>query len=55
MMFEVRATEQSGLGVFATEMIPVGTLIIREKPFLGTTLSLYSLILHSANSFRDQS
>ena len=42
MMFEVRATEQSGLGVFATEMIPVGTLIIREKPFLGTTPSISS-------------
>ena len=35
IMFEVRQSEHCGLGVFATQPIPPGTLIIREKPFLG--------------------
>ena len=39
-MFEVKATEHCGLGVFATQLIPAGTLVIREKPFLGNHFNI---------------
>ena len=34
VMFIVKQTEFSGLGVFSTRSLPAGTLIIREKPLL---------------------
>ena len=35
-MIEIKSTEkQNGVGLFAASDIPIGTLIIREKPILG--------------------
>ena len=34
-MFELRKTEHCGFGLFAIENIPVGTLLLREKPLLS--------------------
>ena len=35
-MFEIRESEVcGGYGVFAVKDIPLGTLILREKPLLG--------------------
>lgn len=45
-MFEVRESERCGLGVFATQAIPPGTLIIREKPFLGKHFYFYAKYLN---------
>ena len=50
-MFEIRESEVcSGYGVFAARDIPLGTLILREKPLLGkditTSLVFFQLIPH---------
>ena len=49
-MFEIRESEVcGGYGVFAVKDIPLGTLILREKPLLGkdiiTSLVFFLLII----------